>query len=140
MSYEYCWLVKIMVAETSNPKRVKLTVGENEISKRNLKISQRTAGEKFPGKILSLRQVFSNLVSPLPAKKISRKIPSLSRVFLTKKKTVAETSFDWNLIFLRKTKKNTKYRNQIKMIKILTSFFQCCLFFVLFLFEHFYFS
>jgi hypothetical protein len=52
-----------------------------------------------------LRQVFSNLVSLSQAKTISGKIPSLSRVFLTKKNTVTETSFDWNLIFSGKTKK-----------------------------------
>ena len=65
-------------------------------------------GEKIFGKILSLRQVFSNLVSPPQAKKIPGKIPSLSRVFGfpdENKKTVTETSFDWNLIFPRKTKK-----------------------------------
>ena len=64
------------------------------------------------GKILPLRQVFSNLVSLPQAKNISWKIPSLSWVFSfpdEKKKTVTETSFDWNLIFLRKTKKKKQY-------------------------------
>ncbi len=86
MSYEYCWFLKITVAETSFPKW------------RNLKISQPAAGENIFGKILSLRQVFSNLVSPPQVKNISGKIPSLSRVFgfpdEKKKKTVTETSFD----------------------------------------------
>jgi hypothetical protein len=95
MSYEYCWFLKISVAETSFPKWVKSV--KNEISKRNLKISYPAAGDKIFGKILSLRQVFSNLVSPPQAKKIPGKIPSLSRVFGfpdENKKTVTETSFD----------------------------------------------
>jgi hypothetical protein len=44
--------------------------------------NQLAAGENFFGKILSLKIVL-----------------------LRKKKTVTEDSFDWNLIFLRKTKK-----------------------------------
>jgi hypothetical protein len=81
-----------MVAETSFPKRIKINGWvKNEISKRNLNFA--------------LRQVFSNLVSPPGAKKISGKRPSLSQVFLTKKKTVAETSFDGNLSFPKKRKK-----------------------------------
>ena len=60
-----------MVAETSFSKQVKLV--QNEISKRNLKISEPTAGENIFSEILSLRQDFSNLICPPQAKKNSGK-------------------------------------------------------------------
>ena len=53
--------------------------------------SQKEIYEKIFEKILSLRQVFSNCSSQAKNN--------------FGKNTVAEPSFDWNLIFLRKTKK-----------------------------------
>ena len=63
--------------------------------------------QKIFGEILSLRQVFSNLVSPPQAQKIfeGNTVGEPSFPDEKKKKAVAETSFDWNLTFLRKTKK-----------------------------------
>jgi hypothetical protein len=58
---------------------------KNEISKRNLKISWSVAG----------------------AKKIGENTVAESSFPDEEKKTAAETSFDWNLIFPRKTKNNT---------------------------------
>jgi hypothetical protein len=57
------------------------------------------------GEILSLRQVFSNLVSPPQTKTNLAENAVAQLSFPDEQKTVTETSFDCNLFFLRKKKK-----------------------------------